>query len=63
MRTPLDFEGPQVLRWDDGHEEEIKGTYVTEGVLPKGSMSPPSRALPSPSPMTKSRHVSCLGGR
>lgn len=28
----------QVLRWSDGHEEQIEGTYVTEGVLPKGSM-------------------------
>eukprot|EP00908_Phaeocystis_cordata_P021338 Transcript_3687.p1 GENE.Transcript_3687~~Transcript_3687.p1 ORF type:complete len:213 (-),score=73.08 Transcript_3687:287-925(-) len=37
-RTPLRFEGPQVLRWSDGHEEQIEGTYVTEGVLPKGSV-------------------------
>ena len=35
---PLKFEGPQVLRWNDGSEEEIEGTYVTEGTLPEGSM-------------------------
>ena len=35
---PLDFEGPQVLRWNDGSTEEIEGTYVTEGTSPRGSM-------------------------
>ena len=34
----LDFEGPQVLRWNDGSTEEIDGTCVTEGTCPKGSV-------------------------
>lgn len=37
MKTPLAFEGKQTLKWSDGHTEEIEGTYVDEGVLPKGS--------------------------
>lgn len=37
-KIPLDFEGPQVLRWNDGTTEEINGTYVTEGTIPAGSM-------------------------
>jgi hypothetical protein len=31
QKTPLQFVGPQFLRWSDGHEEIINGTYVTEG--------------------------------
>lgn len=34
----LAFEGSQLLRWSDGHIEEINGTYVTEGTYPAGSM-------------------------
>jgi len=37
-RHPLTFEGPQRLRWNDGREEEINGTYVTAGTSPPGSM-------------------------
>jgi len=37
-RIHLDFEGPQVLRWDDGTTEEIDGTYVAEGTFPPRSM-------------------------
>ena len=35
-RIHLDFEGHQVLRWKDGTEEAINGTYVTEGTHPAG---------------------------
>jgi len=47
----LDFEGPQVLRWNDGSTEEINGTYVTEGTHPAGSMwaMNPLPAMDSPS--------------
>lgn len=38
QKTVLDFVPPQVLKWNDGHTEEINGTYVTEGTHPKGSM-------------------------
>ena len=38
QRTVLDFEGPQTLRWNDGHEEQINATYVREGTFPEGSM-------------------------
>ena len=34
----LAFEGPQTLRWSDGSEEVINGTYVSEGTTPPGSM-------------------------
>ena len=38
QRTPLAFEGNQTLKWNDGRTEEIEPVYVTEGVLPTGSM-------------------------
>lgn len=37
-KTPLRFEGPQFLKWNNGTTEEINGTYVTEGTSPAGSM-------------------------
>lgn len=38
QKTPLSFEGPQTLQWNDGHSEDINGTYVSEGTVPLGSM-------------------------
>ena len=38
-RTVLRFDtAGQTLRWDDGSEERINGTFVTEGTFPPGSM-------------------------
>eukprot|EP00746_Dinoflagellata_sp_MGD_P030095 gnl/MRDRNA2_/MRDRNA2_17129_c0_seq1.p1 gnl/MRDRNA2_/MRDRNA2_17129_c0~~gnl/MRDRNA2_/MRDRNA2_17129_c0_seq1.p1 ORF type:complete len:399 (+),score=55.23 gnl/MRDRNA2_/MRDRNA2_17129_c0_seq1:54-1199(+) len=37
-KTPLKFEGPQTLRWKDGSEENITGTYVSGDSVPDGSM-------------------------
>eukprot|EP01051_Picozoa_sp_SAG22_P001107 SAG22_NODE_39_length_26283_cov_18.486653_6_plen_206_part_00 len=39
QKTPLAFVGSQALRWggERGERENITGTYLTEGVLPKGS--------------------------
>ena len=39
QKTPLAFIGSQALRWGGRHSERenITGTYVTKGVVPKGS--------------------------
>lgn len=36
-KIPLDFAGPQMLKYKDGTVEEINGTIVTEGTFPPGS--------------------------
>jgi len=50
QRRPLAFDGPQVLKWNDGSTEEIKGTYVSEGTTPEGSMWAMNPLPQSPTP-------------
>lgn len=38
QRHPLNFTGMPSLRWNDGKEMWFRGTYVSEGTFPPGSM-------------------------
>lgn len=37
QKTPLPFSGHPIIRWDNGTELQIKGTFVSEGTSPNGS--------------------------
>merc|ERR1712050_99334 len=38
QQTPLSFTGMPSFRWNDGKELFFKGTYISEGTTPAGSM-------------------------
>lgn len=37
QQYPLEFSGNPVLRWNNGSQMEMNGTFVNEGTMPKGS--------------------------
>ena len=72
QKTPLAFSGDPILRYNNGTEYKMKGTFVSEGTSPQGStwqMNPipridfDSKSSGQPANFTQDAHAicSCLG--